>query len=60
MARLTDGRVRGVHRDLPDEQDVGPVGHISGDKTVDASSGAFGQDTGVAEMLSQEQVRVED
>ena len=36
----------GVHRDLPDEQDVGPVGqHISGDKTVDASSGAFGQDT---------------
>ena len=60
MARLTDGRVR-VHRDLPDEQDVGPVGqHISGDKTVDASSGAFGQDTGVAEMLSQEQVRVEE
>ena len=44
----------------PDEQDVGPVGqHISGDKTVDASSGAFGQDAGVAEMLSQEQVRVE-
>ena len=49
----------GVHRNLPDEQDVraGRV-HISGDETVDASSGAFGQDAGVAKVLAQEQVRV--
>ncbi len=50
----------GVHRDLPDEQDVGPGrDHVSGDKTVDTSAGAFGQDAGVAEMLGQEQIRIE-
>ncbi|KAG0910558.1 hypothetical protein G6F32_016817 [Rhizopus arrhizus] len=50
----------GVHRDLPDEQHVGPGrDHISGDKTVDTSAGTFGDDAGVAEMLTQEQVGVE-
>ncbi|MNT90194.1 hypothetical protein D3C72_2310520 [compost metagenome] len=50
----------GVHRDLPDEKHVGAGRvHISGDKSVDTSSGAFGQDAGVAKVLAQEQVRVE-
>ncbi|MNN57293.1 hypothetical protein D3C81_1722750 [compost metagenome] len=50
----------GVHRDLPDEQHVRPGrDHISGDKTVDTSAGTFGDDAGVAELLAQEQIRIE-